>query len=207
MKNFHVLQQFLPPGSGLLVQHMLTIHPVNLRISRSRSSRYGDFKPQPGKPFHIISVNHDLNPFAFLITLVHEVAHLSTWNLYENRVLAHGSEWKNQFKLLMTPFLENRVFPESLQHEVIRYMQNPAASSCSSPGLMRALMAFDRDRLRLLEDLPEGTLFILKERDDLLLQKGKKARSRYLCVRPGTRQSYWVNGLAEVVPQPADSKN
>ena len=39
---------------------------------------------------HRISVNGNLNKYSFLITLIHELAHLLTFTQYKNRVDPHG---------------------------------------------------------------------------------------------------------------------
>lgn len=202
MKNFHVLEHFLPPGSVEMVEGMLKRYPVNLRISKTRASKLGDFRPLPQQQFHIISINHDLNPFAFLITLVHEVAHLTTWNQHKNGVSPHGSEWKQHFKMLMMPYLEKGIFPQGVKLELDRYMQNPAASSCSSPGLTKALKVFDKGDSLLLDDVPAASIFKIKDNEKLLFKKGDKARSRYLCLELRTNRKYWVSGISEVLVQP-----
>ncbi|MSQ79482.1 MAG: sprT domain-containing protein [Flavobacteriaceae bacterium] len=202
MKNFHVLEHFLPPGSVEMVESMLKCFPVNLRISKTRASKLGDFRPLPSQQFHIISINHDLNPFAFLITLVHEVAHRNTWNEHLDKVSPHGSEWKQHFRSLMIPYIEKGIFPQGVNMELGRYMQNPAASSCSSPGLTKALKVFDKGDSLLLDDVPTGSIFIIKDNVKLMFKKGDKARSRYLCLEMRTNRKYWVSGLAEVIVQP-----
>ena len=63
-------------------------------FTSERNSRYGDYTAPRNGQNHLITVNHNLNKYAFLITLVHEVAHLVTYNNHRHRVSPHGGEWK-----------------------------------------------------------------------------------------------------------------
>lgn len=201
MKNFHVLQRFIPGGASAMLEKLLDRHPVHIRITKSRQSKLGDFRPQPQEKFHTITINYDLNPFAFLITLIHEMAHLTTWNHYQNRVDPHGQEWKFEFKFLMDPFLKEKVFPEEIAFALKHYMSDPAASSCSSPALSKALRKFDRDQeasVSFLDELPHHALFRLRNQPKFLFKKGEKARTRFKCLELKTNREYWVTAHAEV---------
>ncbi|HAD34265.1 MAG TPA: hypothetical protein DCF44_07170 [Chitinophagaceae bacterium] len=44
-----------------------------------------------------MSVNGNLNSYHFLITLLHEIAHMLVWEQFRNRVKPHGLEWKHVF--------------------------------------------------------------------------------------------------------------
>src|SRR5690606_28773275 len=112
-------------------------YDFKLKIKRERSTRLGDYTSPRGGLNHVITINHNLNKYAFLITLVHEVAHLVTYNEYKNSVNPHGTEWKNHFRELMQPFLNTDIFPLEVFSALRRYMSNPAASSCSDINLLR----------------------------------------------------------------------
>jgi hypothetical protein len=111
-----------------------------------------------------ISVNHDLNSYSFLITTIHEFAHLQTWNKHQHRVKPHGTEWKNNFKELMEPFLKLNIFPIDISSAIHRYMENPAASSCTDLHLFRTLKSYDTVKTSALtvESLEDGHFFKLK---------------------------------------------
>ena len=101
-----ILQKYIPGKSVELIYEWLREHKIHLKISKKRSSKLGDYRsPHKGKG-HLITVNHDLNPYAFLITLVHEIAHMLVWERYRNRVRAHGPEWKDTYRKLMLPFFD-----------------------------------------------------------------------------------------------------
>lgn len=198
MKNFHLLHEFLPAASHQTVRELLEKYPVHIRVTGKRKTKLGDFRPQPNSSFHIISINHDLNKYAFLITLLHEIAHLIVWNHFQQSVLPHGQEWKKTFGQLLHPFLS--VFPEDLRRPLHSYMNNPSASSCSDRHLNRALKKYDPHSVgTFLEDLPAEAYFKIKLHKGMIFKKGSKARTRFKCLETQSKKEYWVNAQAEVL--------
>jgi Zn-dependent peptidase ImmA (M78 family) len=88
------LQDYLPPGTYEPVLDYLRQFKVHLTVARERKSILGDYRHRTHHSNHRISVNGNLNPYAFLITLLHELAHLLTFEQFGNKVMAHGQEWK-----------------------------------------------------------------------------------------------------------------
>jgi hypothetical protein len=79
-------------------------------------------------------------------------------------------------------------------------MQSPAASSCTDHHLMRALKQHDHDQTLHLEQLPEGALFRLQSHAAaMIFKKGKKARTRFLCLEMNSGKQYMVSGIADVI--------
>ena len=58
----------------------------------------GDFKPLKKSGWSQITINNNLNEYGFLITALHEFAHLLVYEKYKNKVHPQGSEWKKLFK-------------------------------------------------------------------------------------------------------------
>src|SRR5689334_16864616 len=113
-KTEHPLQalaDYLPPHTFEAVALYLKPYKVHLTISRERTSILGDYRHAHHERTHRISVNGNLNAYSFLITLLHELAHLLTFDKFGNRVLSHGKEWKTMFSGLLAQFLKNKVFP------------------------------------------------------------------------------------------------
>src|SRR3982074_2323937 len=104
------LEEFLPPGTYNAVVEYLNFHKVHLTVARERRSILGDYRHRTHHSNHRISVNGNLNKFAFLITLVHELAHLLTFEQYSNRVQSHGREWKLIYAKLLDQFIRNQTF-------------------------------------------------------------------------------------------------
>lgn len=192
------LQSYLPEGSFEDVSYYLQHHHVHLTITRQRQSILGDYRHAlPGKN-HRISVNGNLNKYAFLITLLHELAHLFTYEKFGHRVLAHGQEWKDEFGKILAKFLLKDVFPAEIKKTLLHTLQNPAASSCGDEKLLRVLHKYDekKDGIHLIEQLPDRALFAIK--GGRIFKKGEKIRKRYKCVEVKTGKLYLFSPVYEV---------
>ncbi len=186
-------EQALSYAAAFLVEHR-----VQLTLTRGRATKLGDYRhPWQGKG-HRISVNQTLNRYAFLITLIHEFAHLLVWNAHKNKVKPHGDAWKSSFRELMQPLLHTAVFPAELIPVLQQYFSSPKASSCSDPALMRSLSVYDQRpaHLQLLEDLAPGEQFVTRQKR--IFKKLEKRRTRILCEEVSTGRHYLIHQLAEV---------
>lgn len=193
-----LLRCHMPAEAAPLIYQWILDAPCEFVISRSRRSKFGDYRaPYRGRG-HRISVNHDLNPFAFLITTVHEFAHLKTWESHKARVKPHGEVWKSNFRVLMEPFFRMGLFPADIEQAVQQYLSNPGASSCSDLNLFRTLQRYDKraDHLTVLEELPEKAVFAIAS--GRVFEKGEKLRKRYRCHEKASGRTYLFNPLAEV---------
>ena len=201
-----VLSKYLPEKAVDVCSQWVVQYNIHVIITRTRASKLGDYRPMKGRHAHQITVNHDLNPYAFLITYVHEVAHLLAEISYRRRIAPHGIEWKQEFARLLDYFLKQDIFPGDVLKALTSYIQNPAASSCSDHDLLRALRKYDRKEMQHvmhLEDLPKNTMFRLHaSRSKLLFQKGDQVRTRFHCIEMNTQREYFVSPLAEVVVHP-----
>lgn len=196
---FLQLRSFLPAGCFEPVMAYLTQYRVHLTVTRKRQSILGDYRhAHEGKP-HRISVNSNLNPYSFLITLLHELAHLLTYERYGHRVMAHGKEWKQQFSFILEQFLQQRVFPADIEKALLRSIQNPAASSCGDEPLMRVLRQYDQpaDNHVLVEQVPEGSQFQIS--GNRLFLRGPKQRKRIRCQEIATGKWYLFSPVYEVM--------
>ena len=61
------LRSHLPPAAWPAVLAWLQVHPVLVRVSTSRRTKLGDYRTADRTRPHRISVNEDLNPYAFLV--------------------------------------------------------------------------------------------------------------------------------------------
>jgi len=191
------LSKFIPPAAVPRVLEYLHQYQVHLTITRERKSVLGDYRHATTQKNHRISVNGNLNPYAFLITLVHELAHLVTFNQFGHRVSPHGREWKDFYALLLKDFIGNEIFPPLVEQALKQSMHDLPASSCADEDLMRVLKKFDRDNgLVMVESLSEGQLFDIGE--GRIFQKGKKLRKRYQCLEVKTKKLYLFSPIYEV---------
>lgn len=194
----HALAAFLPANSFEKVVHYLHHYKVHLTVTRERKTVLGDYRNAVRGKNHRISVNGNLNKFSFLITLLHELAHLLTHEKHGHRVASHGKEWKAIYGQLLAAFLQHDIFPEDIEKELRRSLVNPAASSCAEEHLMRVLRRYDvrKDGLLLVEEVPPGAIFMTK--DGRHFEKGEKLRKRYRCKEIKTGLVYLFSALYEV---------
>ena len=194
------LEAFLPPGTYDAVVQYLVYYKVHLTVARERKSILGDYRHRTALKAHRISVNGNLNEYSFLITLIHELAHLLQFEQYGNNVMAHGREWKIIFGQLLAQFVQKGVFPDDIKIALQRSLEDAAASSCADDGLQRVLKKYDKrpDGLILIEDLPEHTLF--KTGDGRIFQKGERLRKRFKCTEVLTKKMYLFSPVYEVAP-------
>ncbi len=197
------LNSFLPPGTYHAVEGYLRLYNIHLTVTQHRKSILGDYRHRTHFSNHRISVNGSLNKYSFLITLLHEIAHLLTFEKYSNKVLAHGNEWKTIYGSLLKQFVENRIFPSDIEKELLTSLKNPAASSCAEDDLIRVLRKYDvnTNGYKLVEEIQPNGLFKLD--DGKIFKKGEKQRKRFKCEEVGTGKIYLFSPVYEVemIPQ------
>lgn len=194
----HQLRTYLPEGSFEAVSEYLLTHKVQLTITRERKTVLGDYRHAHFDKNHRITVNGNLNKYAFLITLLHELAHLVTFEKFGNRVPPHGQQWKNEYSKILALFLLKKVFPADIDKTLLKTLQNPAASSCADTSLLRVLHKYDEkeEGIHLVEALPQGTLFTIK--GDRVFKKEEKVRKRFKCTEVKTGKVYLFSPVYEV---------
>ena len=129
--------RYIPKNSIEKINFWTSKTNSTIRVSKKRFTKLGDFKVISDKLY--ISVNKDLNKYAFLLTLTHELAHAFTYINYKNTVLPHGKEWKNIFQYMLLELLEIPIFPQDITTYLKIYAKNPKASTLSDINLYRAL--------------------------------------------------------------------
>lgn len=181
-------RDFVPESSIPLLDTMMEGEPVALKISRSRQSKWGDFRaPYGAYKLSRISVNGDLSKEAFLLTLVHEWAHYKLWK-ERYRGAPHGDAWKRCFAELMSPFLNESHFSATILPLLKRYFQNPSAAISSSPELYEALLGKKGDDgLKKLNELEVGSKFTFRAKT---YERGALRRTRILCLRLDNKKQY-----------------
>jgi hypothetical protein len=143
-------------------------------------------------------VNGDLNKYSFLITALHELAHLHAYKKFGLRISPHGEEWKNEYRNLLLPIVNSKILPSDIENALLKSILNTKAASCSDIQLSRVLNKYDEiseNSVLHLEEIEEGLSFSLNGR---LFTKGKLRRSRYLCYELGTNKPYLIHRLAQI---------
>ncbi|GAK90990.1 hypothetical protein JCM19297_2435 [Nonlabens ulvanivorans] len=175
-----VLEKYIPRLAVMPLTQLLEMNAVHLKIVNERKTRHGDYRPLPDGS-HRITINANLNQYRFLVTLVHEIAHLVAFKKYGRAIKPHGVEWKHTFQHLMLPFLRPDIFPNDVLPLLARHFKNPTASSDTDANLSVALKNYDAatDKNYIFE-LIQGAIFVTD--NGRKFQKGKKLRKRYECL-------------------------
>jgi hypothetical protein len=181
---------------------LLADHRILLKVSRGRASRLGDFKPGLSGQAHRITVNGDLNIYAFQLVFLHELAHLLVWENTRGRTPPHGEEWKQAFGALIRDFLGRGLFHPSTRDTLWSYSHKVRATGIACEGVVRELSLFDReaasDPLVFLEEVPLESLFYT--RTGRLFRKDQKLRKRFRCHCLDNQRAYLFHPLARVRP-------
>lgn len=196
-----VLEKYLPEHSVDLIFEMIVSHNVHLKIVNERLTRHGDYR-RAANGKHEITVNSSLNKYKFLMTLVHEIAHLVAFEKFGRNIKPHGTEWKYTFQRLMLPFLRPEIFPSNILKLMALHFKNPTASSDTDARLSLAMKQFDQNSdLNFIFELPIGTMFRIK--GGRIFQKQEKKIKRYVCVEVATGKKFLFSPNAEVelIPQ------
>jgi len=191
-----ILARYIPERAIDMAFDLVVKCNVHLKIVNERVTRHGDYRKMPDGR-HQITVNASLNKYRFLITLVHEIAHLIAFEKYGRYIKPHGIEWKKTFQQLMLPYIHPEVFPSKLLPVLAKHFKNPRASSDTDEKLSLALKQYDpKSDKNYIFELPLGSTFRLY--NGKIFKKGNKKVKRYECVELNTGRIYLFNPNAEV---------
>jgi len=192
-----ILQRYLPPHAVEPLFELIKLYGVHLKIVNDRVTRHGDYH-RDASGYHRITVNASLNQYRFLITLVHEIAHLAAFEKFGRNIKPHGDEWKLTFQKLMVPFIRPEIFPNHLLPLLARHFKNPKASSDTDATLSLALKQFDEksDGKNYIFELPYGAAFRIH--NGKVFRKGAQRLKRFECQEISTGKIYLFNPNAEV---------
>lgn len=191
-----VLEKYLPSHAVSPLFKLIEQNNIHLKIVNERVTRHGDYRRKENGG-HQITINANLNKFRFLITLVHEIAHLLAFERFGRTIKPHGREWKFTFQQMMLPFIRPEIFPVQLLPLIAKHFKNPKASSDTDAQLSVALKSFDPENDKnYVFELPVGGVF--KIYNGKVFKKGPKRRKRYECVEMDTGRIYLFQPNAEV---------
>jgi SprT protein len=189
-----VIARVPAPAIGMLGT-LFFAYPCKFVLGRNRNSKFGDFKVIPGQELPEISVNRDLHPDLFLITLVHELAHVVVWYRHPKDVSAHGNEWKQAYRECLSPFVRREIFPEPLLPILKEHLREAPATTKHDTPLYRYF--FPAPDQPILRDLKVGDLFELNANRKFRVVKQR--RTRFECIDLSNNRLYLVPGDARVV--------
>lgn len=191
------IENFVPTASIPLLSKYLVHWEVNLVVTRKRLTKHGDFRALP-KGGHQITVNEMPNPYRFLITTVHEIAHLITYKDFGVGIKPHGKEWKHTYRKIMLPFLIPEIFPKELLKILQLHFRNPKASSETDTKLTLVLNKFDpENKKNYIFELEDGSVFEIHNGRRFI--RGKKRTKRYECREVNGKRLYLFSPHAQVI--------
>jgi hypothetical protein len=193
------LAAYLPEGSFEKVVGYIHHYKVHLTISKQRKSVLGDYRHAGHGGNHRISINGNLNKYEFLITLLHELAHLLNFEMHRNKVEPHGKEWKAFYSSLLVDFVSQGLFPADIEKALQKSIINPSATANGETELLLVLRKYDtvkKNGYQHIIDIPEGAFF--QTENGKIFQKGAKRRKRFECVEIKTGLHYTFSPVTEV---------
>lgn len=196
-KLYQILRRHVPENAVHYCLDLWSAIPFHFKVTKKRSTKLGDYRFDPMKKSHSISVNVDLNQYSFLITYIHEIAHLLNTERHGRRVPPHGAEWKSCFIELMEPVLSDLIFPHSVLVQLKKHMKNPKASTYADSKLVMALRDYDEQKSDLipLAELNEGDIFEFNKKMYMRLDL---RRTRVLCQHADSSRKYLISKMALV---------
>lgn len=194
--SYSAILEALPKEARIPAQKLMETTAIPIKITPKRKTKHGDFRIT-AKGVPMITLNASKNPYRFLLTLIHELAHWVTYKTYGSQVKPHGFEWKQNFRNLMLPFLNPSIFPEPLLGHLARHLKNPKATAGADIDLAKSFQTFDPPKKTVaVADIGEGKKFILE--DGRVFIRGQKRVKRYLCHEIETQRNYLFSAVAEV---------
>jgi hypothetical protein len=192
-----IIVKYVPEATVRYCCELWLLYKFRFIVKKSRNSRLGDYSYDPISSRHTITVNGDQNAYAFLITYLHEVAHMMCAVRYGFTVKPHGTEWKSCFKEIAYPVMKEEIFPPDVLEPLFDYISNPKATSCSDIDLLKALNGYDENPRTFVSELKDGDVFRFNNK---IFRKGEVIRTRAICIEMGTGHKFYVPQSAQVEP-------
>lgn len=199
-----LLGKYIPQASIDPIFEFMDAHCVQFRITRERHSKLGDYRcPQFQHNYHEISINGNLNPYYFLLVLLHEMAHLNTFLLYRNQVAPHGHEWQEQYRELLAQYVQLNTFPPDVTQLIKRYIRRIPLNRTIGNKIEEVIQHYNPDynpsTAYVLNDLQPGDIFRLRNRPQQEFIAIERRRTRWKCQDLISQQYYLVSGAAEII--------
>lgn len=193
--NKEDLRSFLPEKTINYIHYLISESGCEFKIVQGRKTKLGDCRyPLRGESARI-TVNNNLPKIQFLVTAIHELAHLKTYHDFRKMVKPHGKEWKSNYALLFRPLFEHNMLSDE-QDKIIRgHLDNIKHASTIDPILSHYIAK--HEGVTLLNELEEGAHFLFNGNEFI---RGSKLRKNFKIAEARTFKEYRLSGLATVDP-------
>ena len=191
---FSNLSLYIPKESIPLISKWIYELNISLKFVLPRNTKLGDYK-YDNKNGNQITINNDLNAYATLITLTHEIAHAFVFKRYGSNHQPHGKEWKKMYKSLMLNFLKPEIFPHNILAALSAHMINPSASSSNDINLILSLREYDSKKSLTIDQIKLGEKFLYSGR---LFVKHSYLRKRIKSLEVKSQKIYLFNPITKI---------
>ena len=191
---FSNLSFYIPKESIYLISKWIDELDISLKFVLPRNTKLGDYKYDNMKGSQI-SINNDLNQYATLMTLTHEIAHAFVFKRYGPHHQPHGKEWKKMYKSLMLNFLKPKIFPRNILTSLSAHMINPSASSSNDINLILSLREYDSKKTLTIDQIKLGEKFLYSGR---LFVKHSYLRKRIKSLEIKSQKIYLFNPVTKI---------
>jgi len=192
-----VLEKYLPPKALTDACRLLEDADVSLKIVPPRKTLHGSYRIPTTYQKHFITINNNLNPYTFLITLLHEIAHAHAWT--KHKAKGHQKEWKQCFKQLLNHFIQLDLFPAEIQTALKQHVEKIRYSDITDINLTKALRQYDNQTTNAktisLHEIPRNTVF---SHGRIIFHKGETLRKYILCKNLTNNKMYRCHPLMMV---------
>ena len=187
------LKNYIPSQASPYLTKWINELSIDIRFVNPRKTKLGDYRFRNNQ--HFITINNNLNKYASLITLTHEIAHAFTFAEFGNTIKPHAIEWKEIFKKLMLNFFDNNIFPDDILPVLSRYLINPSASTTNDEFLSLILRKYDSEIFLTISEINYGDEFTYSGKKYI---KYQKMRKRIKCLNLDNNRIYLFNPIAQI---------
>ena len=186
-------KNYIPHQALPIITKWINEININVQFVNSRKTKLGDYRFRNNQ--HFITVNNNLNKYATLITLTHEIAHAFTFAEFGKTIKPHAIQWKENFKKLMLTFFDYNIFPNEVLSALSRYLINPSASTTNDEFLSLILRKYDSEIFLTISEINDGDQFMYLGKKYI---KYQKMRKRIKCLNLDNNRIYLFNPITQI---------
>jgi hypothetical protein len=186
-------KNYIPHRSFPYIEKWIAELNIDIRFVSARKTKLGDYQFRNNQ--HFITVNNNLNKYAALITLTHEIAHAFTFDEFGKTTKPHAIQWKEIFKKLMLTFFNYNIFPDDVLSALSRYLINPTASTTNDEFLSLILRKYDNKTSLIISEINDGDHFTYSGKKYI---KYQKIRKRFKCLNLENNRIYLFNPITQI---------
>ena len=186
-------KNYIPNRAFSHIEKWIAELNIDTRFVSPRKTKLGDYQFRNNQ--HFITVNNNLNKYAALITLTHEIAHAFTFAEFGKTIKPHAIQWKENFKKLMLTFFDDNIFPDEVLSALSRYLINPSASTANDEFLSLILRKYDNNISLTISEINDGDHFMYSGKKYIKHQKIKK---RIKCLNIENNRIYLFNPITQI---------